>query len=498
MFNEEQDKAPETIQQEDNIQETPFKQTSQPSGEQPADYHVPSFNRTEGTESFNPNSTVSNNEHQTYGTNHAGNAGQYNGYARPEAAHGAYNAHIYRPENQRQYYADSTRDRTAETKKKSSMFLPIALTAVITALLCTGIGLLLSNYLDRPTTEVRNPSVIPTSSPTTSANKEENPSLGLTYGDGSSDEEDTELSIVEECRRTIVSINVEIPTSTYYGESISTGAGSGVIIKENGYIVTCNHVIDTAHKITVTLPDGTTYDAELIGRDARTDLAVIKIDAKNLPSAVIGDSTAYSVGERIYAVGNPLGEFASTVTDGIISGLDRIIEVDGESMTLMQTNAAINPGNSGGGLFSAVTGELIGIVNAKSYGIEVEGLGFAIPTATAKGIITDLMDLGYVAGRPYIGISMQEVTQNGMYGGLFATGNVRVKITSVTDGSPAEAAGLKSGDYIVSLDGTSISSIDDLTGLLNNYDSGDVITMVVERSGSKISIKITLGEASGN
>ena len=189
--------------------------------------------------------------------------------------------------------------------------------------------------------------------------------------------------------------------------SETVGSGSGVIVTSDGYIVTNNHVVEGADAIKVHLEDGTEYPATLIGTDSYTDLAVIKIDATGLPAATLGNSGDMLVCDTVYAIGNPLGVLASSVSEGIISGLDRVIEIEGQEMTLMQTTAAVNPGNSGGGLFNS-KGELIGIVNAKSSGTDVEGLGFAIPIDSAKQIIMDLIDLGYVSGRPYLGISMQK------------------------------------------------------------------------------------------
>ena len=278
--------------------------------------------------------------------------------------------------------------------------------------------------------------------------------------------------------------------------TVSTGSGSGVIITADGYIATCNHVIEDANSISVALQDGTTYEAKVVGYDSRTDLAIIKIEAENLPAATIGSSESYTVGDRVYAIGNPLGEYASSVTSGIISGLDRSVEIDGVSMTLMQTDAAINPGNSGGGLFSAETGELLGIVNAKNYGTEIEGLGFAIPTSAAHDIIVDLMDRGYVSGRPYLGINPETVQfSNG--GFFFGTVTTYVRIKSVMENSPAERAGLQAGDYVLQIGDAQISTSDDISKALNNYNAGDEIELHIQRNNQSMVVKVTLGERSG-
>lgn len=199
-------------------------------------------------------------------------------------------------------------------------------------------------------------------------------------------------SVAAKAAPSVVAITTETMQG-YYGrvqQSVATGAGSGVILTADGYIATNNHVISGASKITVTLSDGTQYPATLVGTDSQNDLAVIKIEASGLQAAVLGSSSSLQVGDLAVAIGNPLGELGGTVTDGIISALDRSITVDGETMTLLQTSAAVNPGNSGGGLFDK-NGELIGIVNAKSSGTGIEGLGFAIPIDTAKPILEQLM-----------------------------------------------------------------------------------------------------------
>ena len=207
-------------------------------------------------------------------------------------------------------------------------------------------------------------------------------------------------SSVQACANTIVGIDVEFTANTMGQASTETGSGSGVLITADGYIVTCNHVVEGASKITVYTDDGTKYEAKLIGSDSQTDLAVLKIEGSNFAHATIGDSDKITLGESVIVIGNPLGVLLNSVSSGIISGLDRDITLeDGQKMSLLQTDASVNPGNSGGGMFNAA-GELIGVINAKNLGIEVEGLGFAIPSNLVKTIITELMDQGYVSGRP--------------------------------------------------------------------------------------------------
>ena len=202
----------------------------------------------------------------------------------------------------------------------------------------------------------------------------------------------------------IVEIRTEtVKTGGYFQQYISGGAGSGVVLSADGYIVTNHHVINGADTITVRTNDDKEYTATVIGTDSETDVAVIKIDASDLSPVLIGDSTKLVVGQDVVAIGNPLGELGGTVTNGIISALDREITIDGDTMTLLQTNAAINPGNSGGGLFN-LYGELVGIVNAKSSGTDIEGLGFAIPINMVYSVVEQILEYGYVKGRPFLGI----------------------------------------------------------------------------------------------
>ncbi len=289
----------------------------------------------------------------------------------------------------------------------------------------------------------------------------------------------------------VVEIRTEaVVNNSFYGQYVTEGAGSGVIISKDGYIVTNNHVVAGSSNIKVRLSNGDEHNAKLIGTDPQTDIAVIKIDVENLTSAVYGDSSKLIIGELTVAIGNPLGELGGTVTDGIISALDREIIIEGEHMVLLQTNAAVSPGNSGGGLFNS-KGELIGIVNAKSSGDSIEGLGFAIPINTAKPIIKDLIEKGHVTGRPSIGITIIEVTtdyQRFMYG----VSDYGVYIQK------ALSEELKSGDRIIAIDGNSVSTSADIKSILNGHQVGDEITLTVSRKGKIVDVKIALIDSSDN
>ena len=291
----------------------------------------------------------------------------------------------------------------------------------------------------------------------------------------------------------VVEVTTEqVTMNAFLGQYVESGAGSGVIISADGYIITNNHVISGASTIKVTTSDGTQYDATVIGADSQTDIAVLKIDASGLTAAVIGDSETLAVGDYVIAVGNPLGTLGGTVTDGIISALDRGVTVNGQNMTLLQTNAAVSPGNSGGGLFNA-NGELVGVVNAKSADSDAEGIGFAIPIDTAISVATDLMSNGYVTGRPGLGVTVISVSdiQTAFQYGL---SNLGVYIQSVNSGSGAEKAGLKAGDRIVSVDNQMVDAASDVTSVLDEHEIGDTVTVQVARDGQLISVEVTLGE----
>ena len=284
---------------------------------------------------------------------------------------------------------------------------------------------------------------------------------------------------------------------SWFGQrQVESGAGSGVIISDDGYILTCAHVVDGASNVTVTVGD-TDYTATVVGSDTASDVAVLKIDAEGLTPAVVGDSDALAVGESVMAVGNPLGNLSGTVTNGIISALNRDVSIqsnDGSvlNLTLIQTNASISPGNSGGGLFN-MAGELVGVVNAKSEDSGAEGLGFAIPINTAISIAQDLLENGYVSGRPYLGITYVAVTDESTAQQL-GVNTYGIYVVDVVSGSGADKAGLQPGDRIVSIDGSEIASRDDVTAIIDQHTAGDTISITVARDGQMVTVSATLGE----
>lgn len=274
------------------------------------------------------------------------------------------------------------------------------------------------------------------------------------------------------------------------GRTTEGGSGSGIIFDKNGYIVTNYHVIKDAKKVAVTLPGGKKIDAKIVGGDEAVDLAVLKVDGiKDLPAAKFGDSSKVRVGDFSIAIGNPLGEeFAGSVTFGIISALNREISMNGEVNKYIQTDASINPGNSGGALCNEA-GEVIGI-NSIKVG-SAEGMGFAIPINTAKPIIDELISKGKVS-RPYLGIGYTFIDQ---YSAQFSNIPVGIGIRNVVKGSPADLAGIKVEDIIVSFDGVEIKDESTLKNSLRSHKVGDDVTARVWREGKFHEVRIKLGDS---
>ena len=296
----------------------------------------------------------------------------------------------------------------------------------------------------------------------------------------------------------------------WFGPQVVSGAGSGVIISEDGYILTCAHVVSGADTITVILPDGTEYPGTVTGMYEEGDIAVVKIEATGLPAAVIGDSDQVQLGETVYAVGNPGGTLSGTITDGIISSVDRTINVSLEetsnygwntgrtvSLEVLQTSAAVSPGNSGGGLFNS-RGELIGIVNAKSSGSSQEGLGFAIPVNRAMEIGESLINDGTYTD-PNANMSDNDaileitVTEINQASGRMQGITPGVYVYEVQEGGASDGK-LQVNDRMISVDGTIINTLEDLSGLLSEHQPGDTVSVSVERDGQMVTVDIVLAE----
>ena len=319
--------------------------------------------------------------------------------------------------------------------------------------------------------------IIPTSSTTTGTNSA--PSIN----------EDGDYSVAEVAdlaSPAVVAIGTKTLQETVFGYQTVMAAGSGVIISADGYIVTNNHVVEGSKETTVTLANGEEYQATIIGTDPTTDLAVIKIDEDiTVPFLSFGSSDDMAVGETVVAIGNPLGEFSGTVTDGVISGKNRTITVESQQMlNLIQTNAAINSGNSGGALLN-LRGEVIGINSAKTSAVGVEGIAFAIPSETVIPTVEQLIEYGQV-NRPMLGIYGQTVPTNN-YG--LPEG---VMVTEVSEGSSAERAGVKQSDIITAVNDNAVTSVNDINAYKAQLNVGDVMKLDVYRDGEELTIEVTL------
>jgi len=293
----------------------------------------------------------------------------------------------------------------------------------------------------------------------------------------------------------VVGVNSEAKTNVFGQISSSPVSGSGFIISSDGYIVTNYHVIQYAvlqgSELTVMMHDGKSYPAKVIGHEPDNDLAVIKVDAAGLNAAVLGTNKNMKVGNKVYTVGNPLGELTYTMTSGIVSALDReIVGRDGTSINMFQIDAAVNPGNSGGPVYND-RGEVIGIVSAKYSSTGIEGLGFAIPIDDANDIISQLMTKGHVSGKPSMGISVSTVTSAAAEYYNLPMG---AYVEMVTRGSAADKAGIKVGDVITKMGDEEILTKEDLVSAKKAYKAGDTTTIVVNRQGEELTLSITFDE----
>ena len=284
-------------------------------------------------------------------------------------------------------------------------------------------------------------------------------------------------------------------TTNYWGfQTTRAASGSGFIFSDDGYILTNHHVIEGASGVTVTMYDGTKYDAMIVGSDESNDIAVLKIDAQGLTPVILGDSDSVNVGDTVVAIGNPLGELTFSLTSGVVSALDREVTFSGGiSMDLIQTDCAINSGNSGGALFN-LYGEVIGITNAKyssssSGAASIDNIGFAIPLNSVRSIVESIIEKGYVA-KPYIGIYVGTVSEELMGYGLPAGASVQ----SVEENSPAAKAGLKPNDIITKLNDTEITTSNQLVDLVGTFAPNDRFTLEVYRSNEYLTIEVTVGE----
>ena len=304
--------------------------------------------------------------------------------------------------------------------------------------------------------------------------------------------------IYDQALQQVVGIRTEVTMTNFFGMT-SSGAvsGSGFIISDDGYILTNYHVVENAHDadldIEVMTYDGTEYNAKIVGVEPNNDVAVLKIDATGLSAALLGNSDDLRVGDAIYAVGNPLGELEFSMSTGHVSALDRVINTqESESLNMFQVDAAVNEGNSGGPVYNAM-GEVVGIVTAKYSSNGVEGLGFAIPVNDIKTIADDLINIGYVSGKAYMGVSFDS-RYNSMYSQYYGM-PLGAYVGEVTSGTAADRAGLKAGDIITAIGDYTIEGYNDVKGALRRFSAGETAVLTVYRAGDEILLNITFDEA---
>lgn len=307
---------------------------------------------------------------------------------------------------------------------------------------------------------------------------------------------DDKLSVVNVANiatDSVVEISTEtVKTNQLMKQYISSGAGSGVIVSEDGYIITNVHVVSGANKITVTLNNKNTYEAKVVGKSSSLDIAMIKIDANGLKATSLGNSSSLNLGEEVVAIGNPLGQLGGTVTNGIISSLSRNITINGETMNLLQTNALINPGNSGGGIFNS-KGEVVGIVVAKSSGSGVEGIGFAIPIDNVKPFIKEIKENGYIKGSIKTEISLVDIASE-QVANMYNVKGTGVLVTKVPQNTNASKAGFKENDFILSVDSESIQTVSEFESAIKKHTAGDIVKVTVRRGSKELTLKWTLSE----
>ena len=383
------------------------------------------------------------------------------------------------------YQSQPQGGQTPHKNGKNRLGLKIASLALVCAplggLVGGGTAYLVSNSSNSDTTEVNVSNRKPTE-------------IQLKTVDGKNPMTDAELYAANV--NSVVSINVSTTTNVFGRTTESAASGSGFFITKDGYILTNYHVIKGASTVKVTAYDGTTYDAAVIGGDEDYDIAVIKVEGTNFQPVVIGKSGSVQIGETVAAVGNPLGELTFSMSQGIVSCVNRAINVDGKPFNMIQVDCSINPGNSGGPLFNSY-GEVIGIVSAKysSYSnTTVEGIGFAIPIDDVLAMVKDIMTDGYVTNKPYIGITPQNMTAQMAQQYRYDV-TQGVFVCSVEPGSAAEKAGLQMGDVITKIGDTAISDMNDLNAAKKSYRAGDTVTLTIYRAGGTKEVELTFDAA---
>lgn len=439
------------------------------------------YNEPTQYSSQNTSSGYSNN-YQNPNTNAYDNY-QSNGYtAQNQQSQNVYNSQPYGTAPSHSANAKPPKAKKPKKQRKPISRGGIAIALAVTMVFSCGLGFGGGYFANKVNTSTSG-----------SLNITKTSNSGTTTTASSTSTANSTSEIVKKTADSVVEISTEsVVTGSFAQQYVQQGAGSGVIISQDGYILTNNHVINGANSVKVRLRDGTEYDATIIGSDSDNDIALLKVSATGLSPATFGDSNSLAVGDYVVAIGNPLGELGGTVTDGIISALARKVTIEDTQMTLLQTNAQVNPGNSGGGLFNA-NGELVGIVNAKQSATEVEGIAFAIPINNVLDILSDLKEYGYVTGKVDLGIDFTDITsdETAFYYGVNQTG---CYVLSVDSGSNAEKAGVTRGDLVTKVNDTDVSSSSDITTALEKAEVGDTVTFTVSRRGTSKTVSFVLEE----
>lgn len=439
------------------------------------------YNEPTQYSSQNTSSGYSNN-YQNPNTNAYDNY-QSNGYtAQNQQSQNVYNTQPYGTAPNHSANAKPPKAKKPKKQRKPISRGGIAIALAVTMVFSCGLGFGGGYFANKVNTSTNG-----------SLNITKTSNSGTTTTASSTSTANSTSEIVKKTADSVVEISTEsVVTGSFAQQYVQQGAGSGVIISQDGYILTNNHVINGANSVKVRLRDSTEYDATIIGSDSDNDIALLKVSATGLSPATFGDSNSLAVGDYVVAIGNPLGELGGTVTDGIISALARKVTIEDTQMTLLQTNAQVNPGNSGGGLFNA-NGELVGIVNAKQSATEVEGIAFAIPINNVLDILSDLKEYGYVTGKVDLGIDFTDITsdETAFYYGVNQTG---CYVLSVDSGSNAEKAGVTRGDLVTKVNDTDVSSSSDITSALEKAEVGDTVTFTVSRRGTSKTISFVLEE----
>ena len=439
------------------------------------------YNEPTQYSSQNTSSGYSNNYHNP-NTNAYDNY-QSNGYtAQNQQSQNVYNSQPYGTAPNHSANAKPPKAKKPKKQRKPISRGGIAIALAVTMVFSCGLGFGGGYFANKVNTSTSG-----------SLNITKTSNSGTTTTASSTSTANSTSEIVKKTADSVVEMSTEsVVTGSFAQQYVQQGAGSGVIISQDGYILTNNHVINGANSVKVRLRDSTEYDATIVGSDSDNDIALLKVNATGLSPATFGDSNSLAVGDYVVAIGNPLGELGGTVTDGIISALARKVTIEDTQMTLLQTNAQVNPGNSGGGLFNA-NGELVGIVNAKQSATEVEGIAFAIPINNVLDILSDLKEYGYVTGKVDLGIDFTDITsdETAFYYGVNQTG---CYVLSVDSGSNAEKAGVTRGDLVTKVNDTDVSSSSDITTALEKAEVGDTVTFTVSRRGTSKTISFVLEE----